>query len=31
MTEVDAHAYEVAGRFDWSWQGLVRALRKHLS
>jgi glyoxylase-like metal-dependent hydrolase (beta-lactamase superfamily II) len=31
MTEVDVHAYEVAGRFDWSWRGLVRALRKQLS
>jgi hypothetical protein len=31
MTESDVHAYEIAGRFDWSWRGLVRALRKQLS
>lgn len=28
MTESDAHAYEVAGRFDLSWRGLARYWRK---
>jgi glyoxylase-like metal-dependent hydrolase (beta-lactamase superfamily II) len=28
MTESDAHAYEVAGRFDLSWLGLARYWRK---
>ncbi len=28
MTEADAHAYEVAGRFDLSWRGLARYWRK---
>jgi glyoxylase-like metal-dependent hydrolase (beta-lactamase superfamily II) len=28
MSEADAHAYEVAGRFDLSWRGLARYLRK---
>jgi len=28
MSEVDAHAYEVAGRFDLSWRGLARYWRK---
>jgi len=27
-TEADAHAYEVAGRFDLSWRGLARYWRK---
>jgi len=28
MNEADAHAYEVAGRFDLNWRGLARYLRK---
>lgn len=28
MPEADAHAYEVAGRFDLSWRGLARYWRK---
>ena len=28
MTEADAHAYEVAGRFDLNWRGLARYWRK---
>ena len=28
MSEADAHAYEVAGRFDLSWRGLARYWRK---
>src|SRR5437773_2209147 len=28
MSETDAHAYEVAGRFDLSWRGMARYLRK---
>jgi hypothetical protein len=28
MTESDAQAYEVAGRFDLSWRGLARYVRK---
>jgi glyoxylase-like metal-dependent hydrolase (beta-lactamase superfamily II) len=28
MTEAEAHAYEVAGRFDLSWRGLARYWRK---
>ncbi|MBI3401019.1 MAG: MBL fold metallo-hydrolase [Acidobacteria bacterium] len=28
MSESDAHAYEVAGRFDLSWRGLARYWRK---
>ena len=28
MTEVDAQAYEVAGRFGLSWRGLARYWRK---
>jgi hypothetical protein len=28
MNEADAHAYEVAGRFDLNWQGLARYWRK---
>lgn len=28
MTESEAHAYEVAGRFDLSWRGLARYWRK---
>lgn len=28
MDEADAHAYEVAGRFDLNWRGLARYLRK---
>ena len=28
MSEADAHAYEVAGRFDLNWRGLARYWRK---
>jgi glyoxylase-like metal-dependent hydrolase (beta-lactamase superfamily II) len=28
MNDADAHAYEVAGRFDLNWRGLARYLRK---
>ena len=28
MSESEAHAYEVAGRFDLSWRGLARYWRK---
>ena len=28
MGEADAHAYEVAGRFDLNWRGLARYWRK---
>ena len=28
MNVADAHAYEVAGRFDLSWRGLARYWRK---
>jgi hypothetical protein len=28
MTEADAKAYEVAGRFDLNWRGLARYWRK---
>jgi len=28
MDDADAHAYEVAGRFDLNWRGLARYLRK---
>ena len=31
MTEADAHAYEVAGRFDLSWRGLARYWRKKMA
>ncbi|MBI3494179.1 MAG: MBL fold metallo-hydrolase [Acidobacteria bacterium] len=31
MTEADARAYEVAGRFDLSWRGLARYWRKRLT
>jgi hypothetical protein len=30
MSEADAHAYEVAGRFDLSWRGLARYWRKRI-
>ena len=26
MSEADAHAYEVAGRFDLNWRGLAQIL-----
>jgi hypothetical protein len=28
MSEADAQAYEVAGRFDLNWRGLARSWRK---
>jgi glyoxylase-like metal-dependent hydrolase (beta-lactamase superfamily II) len=28
MTEAEAHAYEIAGRFDLNWRGLARYFRK---
>jgi hypothetical protein len=28
MNDADAHAYEVAGRFDLNWRGLARYWRK---
>jgi len=31
MADADAHAYEVAGRFDLSWRGLARFFRKRAS
>jgi glyoxylase-like metal-dependent hydrolase (beta-lactamase superfamily II) len=31
MSESDAHAYEVAGRFDLSWRGLARYWRKKVA
>jgi len=31
MNEADAHAYEVAGRFDLNWRGLARYWRKRAS
>jgi glyoxylase-like metal-dependent hydrolase (beta-lactamase superfamily II) len=31
MNEADAHAYEVAGRFDLNWRGLARYVRKKVA